>query len=312
MTKPIENARALLAKLAERWDWPPPALLEEIVAIGGEIVPAIAERLTPDFFRKARTEARESGQLYYFVQILGDSGDPAAVPILFNLYGEIDEDDDLIDELPDALEKLGAEAIGPLLRLAADESLSWFPRVSAAETARNIAGNDPAQSRQVASTLREILSGYLSQPAPPDDDARDVIASVAAELASLNDLEARPLIEAAFDADLVGHRPTGQGGMDIPLIDREGVAELYAEGGRTRFRVPRPFLEYYRENYRQHQEKLESDRRLKLLEMPPALDTVVLSPRIGRNDPCWCGSGLKYKKCHLAEDEKEKSRLCLL
>ena len=20
--------------------------------------------------------------------------------------------------------------------------------------------------------------------------------------------------------------------------------------------------------------------------------------RIGRNDPCWCGSGKKYKKCH--------------
>jgi preprotein translocase subunit SecA len=20
--------------------------------------------------------------------------------------------------------------------------------------------------------------------------------------------------------------------------------------------------------------------------------------RIGRNDPCWCGSGVKYKKCH--------------
>jgi preprotein translocase subunit SecA len=19
---------------------------------------------------------------------------------------------------------------------------------------------------------------------------------------------------------------------------------------------------------------------------------------IGRNDPCWCGSGAKYKKCH--------------
>ena len=24
----------------------------------------------------------------------------------------------------------------------------------------------------------------------------------------------------------------------------------------------------------------------------------------GRNDPCWCGSGKKYKKCHLAGDEK--------
>ena len=20
--------------------------------------------------------------------------------------------------------------------------------------------------------------------------------------------------------------------------------------------------------------------------------------KIGRNDPCWCGSGKKYKKCH--------------
>jgi preprotein translocase subunit SecA len=30
------------------------------------------------------------------------------------------------------------------------------------------------------------------------------------------------------------------------------------------------------------------------------IDTVVKSDRekIGRNDPCWCGSGKKYKKCH--------------
>ena len=23
---------------------------------------------------------------------------------------------------------------------------------------------------------------------------------------------------------------------------------------------------------------------------------------LGRNDPCWCGSGRKYKKCHRDED----------
>jgi hypothetical protein len=27
--------------------------------------------------------------------------------------------------------------------------------------------------------------------------------------------------------------------------------------------------------------------------------------RPGRNEPCWCGSGTKYKKCHLDEDEKK-------
>ena len=30
--------------------------------------------------------------------------------------------------------------------------------------------------------------------------------------------------------------------------------------------------------------------------------------RLGRNDLCWCGSGKKYKKCHLFEDEKKQSR----
>lgn len=24
----------------------------------------------------------------------------------------------------------------------------------------------------------------------------------------------------------------------------------------------------------------------------------------GRNDPCWCGSGDKYKRCHLGSDQR--------
>ncbi len=28
-----------------------------------------------------------------------------------------------------------------------------------------------------------------------------------------------------------------------------------------------------------------------------------MEPNLGRNDPCHCGSGKKYKQCHLAADE---------
>ena len=28
----------------------------------------------------------------------------------------------------------------------------------------------------------------------------------------------------------------------------------------------------------------------------------------GRNESCWCGSGKKYKKCHLIEDEKKAGK----
>ncbi len=27
---------------------------------------------------------------------------------------------------------------------------------------------------------------------------------------------------------------------------------------------------------------------------------------LGRNDNCWCGSGKKYKRCHLGRDEHKR------
>ena len=37
---------------------------------------------------------------------------------------------------------------------------------------------------------------------------------------------------------------------------------------------------------------------------PPKVETVRRArPKVGRNDPCWCGSGKKYKQCHLREDQ---------
>jgi preprotein translocase subunit SecA len=34
--------------------------------------------------------------------------------------------------------------------------------------------------------------------------------------------------------------------------------------------------------------------------LPPAVEQrrVDEATQIGRNDPCWCGSGKKFKKCH--------------
>ena len=30
-------------------------------------------------------------------------------------------------------------------------------------------------------------------------------------------------------------------------------------------------------------------------------------PVLGRNDRCWCGSGKKYKTCHLASDDHKRA-----
>lgn len=47
-------------------------------------------------------------------------------------------------------------------------------------------------------------------------------------------------------------------------------------------------------------EDLDPDEDDNVLEAPAP---VVCKSRPGRNEPCWCGSGLKYKKCHMDADD---------
>ena len=43
---------------------------------------------------------------------------------------------------------------------------------------------------------------------------------------------------------------------------------------------------------------------LKRLILGPDTDAI---PVLGRNDRCWCGSGKKYKMCHLTSDEGKRT-----
>jgi hypothetical protein len=45
-------------------------------------------------------------------------------------------------------------------------------------------------------------------------------------------------------------------------------------------------------------------KSLKRLVLGPGQQAI---PALGRNDRCWCGSGKKYKACHLASDDRKRS-----
>jgi len=40
--------------------------------------------------------------------------------------------------------------------------------------------------------------------------------------------------------------------------------------------------------------------------MARGMEFLIMFKELGRNDPCWCGSGRKYKQCHAGFDEKIK------
>jgi preprotein translocase subunit SecA len=48
-------------------------------------------------------------------------------------------------------------------------------------------------------------------------------------------------------------------------------------------------------------EAAERERLASMPKQPYRRD----EPRVGRNDPCPCGSGKKYKKCHMGKDEQD-------
>ena len=142
-------------------------------------------------------------------------------------------------------------------------------------------------------------------------DVREELTYYASDLAELADPLAVDLIETAFEEDAI----------DDTYLDREEVDELYRSGGFTP-EAKTDWLETYRNSYDRHIEELnppvvpppineprpkyryedrydEGEPPAGIPVTAPILNT---GPRLGRNDPCWCGSGKKYKKCHLGKE----------
>jgi uncharacterized protein YecA (UPF0149 family) len=80
-------------------------------------------------------------------------------------------------------------------------------------------------------------------------------------------------------------------------------------------RPPRPlpparqWLDRYRNAFAEH----AREQRLEAIRLPaePLAEAHTKKPAVrrklpGRNDPCWCGSGKKYKKCHLYADQQQQ------
>ena len=137
------------------------------------------------------------------------------------------------------------------------------------------------------------------------------IAFVVSDLADLADPSAVDLIKRVFKEGLI----------DTSFVDEEDVADQY-DSGESAPKATTDWLELYRKSYDKHVETLEppalpppiSVRRPRYRyedrydegepppDTPPTAPILNTGPRLGRNDPCWCGSGKKYKRCHLGKE----------
>jgi hypothetical protein len=316
--------------MAAAGEWPQPEIMEQIVAAGDEAVDPLLEILT--------TNPRgwpEEAPLDHAIGLLGAIGSPRALPALVAVIrrykGESGE------SAADAIARLGEEGWNTLVGLIVVPDIVGYQRSQLISAAKSAARGDPEKSARLAEVLRRLFGDVAAadreqrqRQAEPDfhdsygrDDPDEEVAMnalspmeelsfLASDLCDMADPLAREMIQAAFDEGL----------LDTSIIDVDGFRQDYESGGRPAPELT-PWLEEYRER---HAEELE--RRRRLAEMrpinfpsrssypdltggrpepwpspaPPSGTIRKPAATIGRNDPCWCGSGKKYKKCHLGKD----------
>jgi len=249
----------------------PPRLKEEIVSRGPAIEPQLRRLIDED--ELFNIDARGKGWApIHAVTLLGAMRAAESIPRMIALLASSDCADYVWDRSLQALQAMGAVALEPCLaaHAAADDD---EVRSSLASVMCELRVKD----ERVLALLTERLERHDGE-----------VGIAACDLASYGDAQALPNLARVLDRyeiDADGDNPfTGQDVIEL-------CAAIEDLGGSLT--------------------ELQQRKRKRILSLrsgalrAPAESDASDEARPGRNAPCWCGSGNKYKRCHLVADEQQ-------
>ena len=252
-------------------------LLRETLANAERCIPLWRAALRESMGPHAELQADALGQV---IALLGETAEPEALDELLELIHSGERPIFLHanwavwrlgQRFPaEALAKMRAAATGAptVLRCALAEQINLLP-----------------DTPGISEALLEALDGFAGIAREPD--AAYLLALVVDALEFRQRLQdAESIYRRLLDALSKEHRRAVREMLDqgiVPRLVEEGIDEVAIEDiccGRM----------------------LMDDEDEE--EYEEAIEPVVAKAKPGRNEPCWCGSGKKYKKCHLAADEE--------
>jgi uncharacterized protein YecA (UPF0149 family) len=230
--------------------------------------------------------------------------EPAALPIFAEIFRD-EERENLVEWFSTKLPAYGPAATQMVVDLLNDDSAYEFARFVSTEMLAAIAFHHPGERERVLEALRAQLppleDGTLALS--PEAGFQEIWTWVASALADLRDTVSQPQVVALYKRGLIDDSVMG------------GLEEYLAKFEPDAYPPPAASYEYdVLKTYEGlHQEAaMEAKRRAKAAQSvptPSALQTVSESQptqretyvrskaKVGRNDPCPCGSGRKYKHC---------------
>jgi uncharacterized protein YchJ len=293
------SAETLLELLARDEDRVPRNVIDACAARGEAFVQAL-EAVLENYRSDGERTLGEWWRLLHAVMILGLIPSAGAGRLLVRFMRRMSEleDDSLQDWLagywPALFRNKPAAVAGDLRALRDDRGLDWYIRAGAKDATVAIALREgPAALERVLDELAAAAADEMESwdyrmfaantlldfPRPRHRLLLDTIAGM------------QPDIGAIFHRDDVARAYAGT--QDAPDWERRENPWEFYEPQAIAERQQR-----WEQEDQQHQEKEDSAEDDGYSAYVP--DTYVrAAPKVGRNDPCPCGSGKKYKRCCL-------------
>lgn len=203
-------------------------------------------------------------------RILGALKATEALPALVSLLRRIDDDFDdwIATELPCVFGQMGERSVDVLAPFAADGHNGSYARGGACRAMGEVASVHPEQRGRCLQILMTLLRSF-------EANEQTLNTEIVSVLLDLNAVESIDLIREAYAKDCV----------DLDCVGDLEDIEI-ALGLRDERETAPKRGEFFQ-------------RLLELSNHQEATRPRTAGPKTGRNDPCPCGSGKKYKKCCL-------------
>ncbi|CAN5747544.1 hypothetical protein BH11BAC7_BH11BAC7_11540 [soil metagenome] len=288
-------------------------ILRKILAFPKETVLPDLHKVVYDSIARFEVFAGEGDMLTEFplhaLLLMAEIGDASSLPVLLDVLRQDEKyidfyfGDHITETFWEIVLKLGVNNTDVLGAFIREGNYYEFSRSAVTSAITQLGHSFPERKNEVLQWFREILEFFLKNK---DNDSlvdTGLISSMVSSIIEMRAVVLQPLIEELYRNELVLESYTGT--LESVIIDLSSP-----EQNPYTNRVLLPVLDRYSQilsTWASYTEKQSDDLDDEYWDEDfddvesdflPDNPVVRSEPKTGRNDPCPCGSGMKYKKCH--------------
>lgn len=265
-------------------------ILKEITKLGKKVIPDLETVLT-DIIKHSEDYAGQNDFNWYTpthaLHLLGELHAEQSLPKILEIFRQ-DADflefwfsDALNDEMWEVIYKCGQNSLDLIETFLKDQSVWIYSRSAVSEGLKQIALHHQDKREIVIKIYKRVIKAikpYVKYKGKPqEDNTKDIIGFYVCDLLDLAEPKLNKYLVNLFEEGVVETQIVGPESIreDSPLDYTKEIKSIY---------------DRYGELERIYNHSPEPD-------LQPILK--VTYPKVGRNAPCPCGSGKKYKRCHI-------------